>query len=146
MAGEDLDVDRAVLTLRHATRGARGVRGRLDAWRGDIPAAARARLDDPATLDAALAQGEHGLVLAVLGEARGADAMCAAWARAAPPRTASSRGAADTHLLMLLAAGAGLVHETDTLLDDLRSVNPRGRRAWWRCVARCRAGLADEAR
>lgn len=143
MTGEDLDVDRAVLTLRHATPAERAVFAVcLDAWRGDIPSAAR-RLDDPATLDAALAQGEHGLLLAVLGEARGADAMCAAWARAAPqgfiPR------AADTHLLMLLAAGAGLAHETDTLLDDLRSVTPRGRRAWWRCVARCRAGLADEA-
>lgn len=143
MAGEDLDVDRAVRALPSASPAERAVFSVcLDAWRGDIPSAAR-RLDDPATLDAALAQGEHGLLLAVLGEARGADAMCAAWARVATqgiiPR------AVDTHLLMLLAANVGLVHETDTLLDDLRSVTPRARRAWWRCVARCRAGRADEA-
>jgi membrane associated rhomboid family serine protease len=144
MSGEDLDVDRAVLTLRHTPPSERAVFAvSLDAWRGDIPSAAR-RLDDPETLAAALAQGEVALLLAVLGEVRDAEAMCAAFARLAPPGFLPR--AADTHVLMLLAAGVGLVHETDTLLEDLRSVTPRGRRAWWRCVARCRAGRPDEAR
>lgn len=140
MSGDHLDAEAAALPGDPAERAV--FAACLDVWRGDIPSAAR-RLDDPATLHAALARGEHALLLAVLGEARGADAMCAAWERLAPqgfiPR------AADTHLLMVLAAGAGLVRECDALLDDLRSVTPRGRRAWWRCVALCRAGRADEA-
>lgn len=143
MSGDDLDVDRAVLTLPQTPPAERAVFAvSLDAWRGDLTSAAR-RLDDPTTFAAAVHGGEAALVLAVLGEARGADAMCAAWERLAPPGFIPR--AADTHALMLLAAGVGLVHETDTLLEDLRSVTPRGRRAWWRCVARCRAGRADEA-
>ncbi|MFO0625437.1 MAG: rhomboid family intramembrane serine protease [Polyangiales bacterium] len=144
MSGDDLDVDRAVQSLPRLTPAARAVFAvSLEAWRGDIASAAR-RLDDPDTFAAAVAQGEVGLLLAVVGEARDADALCAAWARCAPPGVIPR--AADTQVLMLLAAGVGLVHETDTLLEDLRAVTPPGRRAWWRCVARCRAGRADEAR
>lgn len=115
----------------------------LDAWAGKTAEAA-ARLDVPSVRDAAIAQGELALALAVLGETRGADELCALWKHAEVTRlrVAMSREAAGE--LLVLAAHLGQLPQTDALLDALAHELPPARRSYWRAIALQRAGRASE--